>query len=1384
MKRYLLISIIFSSICICSFSQSYSDGPISVDVKLREVQGNFAATDESLLGIGFAPDELTFYIWAQDNLLTYPWTGGTCLQDNNFTPTVGGSNSIDFNTIFANFSFPSTTVPQYLDFKIDTWEDDLPSDNLLGFCNTGTACTWNDMECCGIYLWGLCIGIETGDDYRCDANPFYQGLTYRSGPPCQWYSHGYINGSGCVNPSSQSGAPNTNGYYKPHIETYWRYTRGTSFANAIDLGTLTMGTPMTHFNSNECYTDYYTPSTGNDVIYSFNVTNPTGVNISLCGMNGAQFDSYLYLVKDTTVIALSENNDYCSNQSELATALCETGIYYVVVDATSPSELGTFTLTITEDPSNSFSATNVVTDVSCNAGNDGKINSIISGGFSPYSFSWFDANMIVLSSNPPSFFMEDSLENLSAANYILQVTDNNNCILIDTITVNEPDPLSFVTSPISTSCNGVSDGQVNVVVSGGTQNYSYSWNTNPVQNNANAVFLPAGTYLLTVTDANNCIDTISETITEPLPVPVSISVPSTTVCVGSSVNLQATGALNYSWSPPVWLNSTTSANVISTPNSSITYVLLGTDLNGCTNTDTVDIQVVQSLMMSSNPPSPEVCEGENINVSVSGALSYSWFPPNGLNTTNSSSVIASPLNTTNYMVIGTDNFGCTDTIYINIDVLSKPSVSVTNNPSICEGESVPLLANGANNYNWYPSSGLNSVIGNTVTANPLTSTSYSVIGTSNNGCSDTIYTVVSVNPNPILSTQNSNVDICLGDTAILFVNGALNYIWNPILGLSSANSDTVLAYPVNNIAYSIVGMDSLGCTSSTSIVINVNPFPIIDVTAPKPEICIGESILLTATGGIQYSWNPVSSLSSNTGNVVSANPIINTTYMVVGTDANSCSSWDTLSIIVNPLPILSVNNVTSTICEGENISLIVAGANTYVWSPSLGLNTSLGNSVVANPINTTNYIITGTDLNGCQDVVLSSVNVNPSPNLSLNPDNASICMGSALQIEVFGAINYVWNPSFGLNTTTSNIVQANPASDVIYTVVGTDINSCKDSIEFQLIVGVPPTVFVSPLSSTICEGESVTLTANGANNYSWSPSTSLSSNIGVSVVSTPQNTTDYKVIGTDLIGCTDTTNVVVSVIPLPTATIVSGGGTICSGDSAAIIVDVSGNPDWNLTYSVDGAISNITSSNNPIVILSDKEGIYTIPYILDANGCSNTGTGSEIVDVINRPQASFNFYPDSPNMLNPEVSFSNTSIFANTYLWQFGDNTPNSTEFNPTHIYQEDDIYQIVLLAENGPCTDTAFSNITINPYYALYVPNTFTPNDDGRNDMFEPKGVGIESFEIYIFNRWGEELFYSDNIDVCWDGGSEVASVYTYVINVVDKLGTFHKRTGEVLIE
>ena len=159
------------------------------------------------------------------------------------------------------------------------------------------------------------------------------------------------------------------------------------------------------------------------------------------------------------------------------------------------------------------------------------------------------------------------------------------------------------------------------------------------------------------------------------------------------------------------------------------------------------------------------------------------------------------------------------------------------------------------------------------------------------------------------------------------------------------------------------------------------PSPNVSVTANDTTICLGNSSTLTASPGLSsYSWSPSSSLNTNTTSFVSATPTTTTTYLVVGTDANGCPSSSTpITIHVNPLPVLNVNYTSSIICEGENVSLIVSGANTYVWDPLLGLNPAFGNSVVASPTITTKYTITGTDTNGSSDVISALVNVNPAP---------------------------------------------------------------------------------------------------------------------------------------------------------------------------------------------------------------------------------------------------------------------------------------------------------------------------------------------------------------------------------------------------------------------
>ena len=311
----------------------------------------------------------------------------------------------------------------------------------------------------------------------------------------------------------------------------------------------------------------------------------------------------------------------------------------------------------------------------------------------------------------------------------------------------------------------------------------------------------------------------------------------------------------------------------------------------------------------------------------------------------------------------------------------------------------------------------------------------------------------------------------------------------------------------------------------------------------------------------------------------------------------------------------------------------------------------------SSPTNSTLYTISGTDTNGCSENISSNIIVNSSPSLSLDPSASVICKGDSINIEVFGANSYSWSPSIGLSSTNTNVVTANPQTSVTYKIIGIDANFCKDSINFVLNVQAPPQISVSPVSPVICEGESITLTAEGSTDYSWSPSLNLSSAIGSSVVSSANISTTYQIIGSDSENCKDTITFDLSVIPVPTAEIVSGGGSICSGDSAAIVVDVTGNPPWDISYSIDGAVSVITSYNVPTIIYSVSEGTYTIPYIIDANSCSNVGIGSEYVDVLNKPQASIDYNPKDANMLDSEIRFVNNSIFSNTYLWNFGDNT-------------------------------------------------------------------------------------------------------------------------------
>ncbi len=328
---WIVISFIFISIPTISKGQTSNDGPIEIIVRVRDIKVTASPTDLSFFGVNSSPDDYTFNIWAADSVdidgIGFG-AGSGCLMDN----FDGPGNSMDFNTTIFSHTYTSNTVPNLITIKLDAWEDESP-DQLLGVACEGTRCSYDEDFCCGGFLFGLCLGAVKSDELRCDTNLFAT-INYRLGNPGVWYDHGFVVGN-CP----------MNNIYQPRIETFWRYTLGDSCNSSIVIGDLPQNfIDTTLLSDNRGYTNKWLESDGKDVFYQFHIGQPTGLNISLCGSN--TFNSHLYLL-DQNCNQIAFNSGGCGTDASLQIELCDTGIYYIVVDGNTISDEGQFSLTIT-----------------------------------------------------------------------------------------------------------------------------------------------------------------------------------------------------------------------------------------------------------------------------------------------------------------------------------------------------------------------------------------------------------------------------------------------------------------------------------------------------------------------------------------------------------------------------------------------------------------------------------------------------------------------------------------------------------------------------------------------------------------------------------------------------------------------------------------------------------------------------------------------------------------------------------------------------------------------------------------------------------------------------------------------------------------------------
>jgi trimeric autotransporter adhesin len=692
---------------------------------------------------------------------------------------------------------------------------------------------------------------------------------------------------------------------------------------------------------------------------------------------------------------------------------------------------------------------------------------------------------------------------------------------------------------------------------------------------------------------------------------------------------------------------------------------------------------------------------------------------------------------TYYVVVRDNSCGTPKVATDSVIIPAKPlPIVAVNSDSICAGQqTASLLAGGAATYTWAPATGLNTTTGAAVTANPPSSQVYTVTGTSSGGCVNTTTLSVSVFQPPIVSVTSSSA--CPGGTATVTAQGAGTYTW------SSGTTGTSLSdAPATTTSYTVTGSDAIGCFDTAVATISVAPAFSIGVNSGG--ICAGQQTLtLNASGAGSYTWSPAAGLSGTTGTSVGASPSVNTTYTITGS-VGSCTAEATTLVSVYPLPTVTVNS--GSICVTGSLTLTGGGATSYTWLPAGGLSGTSGSVVTAAPLISTNYTVAGSDNNGCFGAAIASVTVNPLPIVTAT--SASLCAGGSATLSAGGAQSYSWDPPAGLSATTGGSVTATPAATSSYTVTGTDASGCRNSTAATVTVAPLPNVTAS--GTVICIGSSGTISAAGANTFAWSPTSGLSSASGASVTASPAVTIQYTVTGTDAFGCSDTAVATVMVNPLPqvsfTPLMSSGCAPLCvtfnntSASAGALL--------WNFG---DGA----SSAAAGLVYCYSLSGTYSPTLTLtDGNGCVSYTPGSVIV--YPQPQPDFYVDPQPASVFDPQVQFydASTGAVINSWQWTFGVPGAASQAQNPGYTYPDAGQYEVWLTTTSDyGCMDSVLKIVTIDPEFVIYVPNAFTPNYDGTNDVFMAKGEGIKDFRLFVFDRWGMKVFESEQLGSGWDG-------------------------------
>lgn len=906
------------------------------------------------------------------------------------------------------------------------------------------------------------------------------------------------------------------------------------------------------------------------------------------------------------------------------------------------------------------------------------------------------------------------------------------------------------------------------ITSATTAGSTYTWVSVP----AGAIFAPttgtattitytaAGTYSIFNVELSPLPTASSNTIVVTVSAGPTVAVvpASQTVCAGSSATLtaNASAAATLQWFNGATALGTASTEVVN-PVATTVYSVIAT-IGSCTAFATTTVVPINVLAPTAGSSAFSVCPGSAVtltaNAGISGAT-YTWVAPPSTTISNTSSAVDNPTSATTYTVFVSSGT-CNGQITVQVGMSTGLSLTVAASAAtVCPGQTTTLTATGATNYTWSPAASLSTTSGSVTNASPNAATTYTVVGDNGAGCTGTANITINMGAGASIGVSATASAVCTGFTSTLTATGATSYTWT---GTTLTTSIVQPSISVGPGTYTVLGSTGVGCNSFSVITINQAPPLNVQVTQSSFTTCIANNypisfskpVTLNATGASQYNWaqcNPTY-MTICIGPTITVRPPTSTCYTVTGSTA-VCSGSAVVCVTVIPQFTMAVTPAQPIMCLGDSIKLTTTAigtlavlpiptatnANGYVWTepanaPPPSLDNPLSGTVIAYPLNTCTYTFEIYDARACVSLPrLITVTVLPKPITAI-------------------AIPTINNVA----TNTVCFVGLSPgAPDNTLTLTGVNQNA-------GLPFGVVPTyTWSSGYLNPPCNSQSI-LTPVNNNSVIVNAPCRLPFLVTYSLISGYNGIPGCRRDDTVTIrgiDCRPVRN-----IQFETAT---PNDTICTRTCVTFLnhTDTMAGLPQLYDWTFPGGAPATSTLTNP-TICYNLPGVWNVilkvsnPYPIAAGGSTLIAYRNKYIKVVDIPNVTI--VPPGQYISDTTIRFGQcvtlTGSGAKSYMWRPDYKLSNFLTVPVVTVCPQNTTQYILEGWNSSQChSSDTIDVIVVEDCGEMFVPNAFSPNDDGANDVLYVRGECLETLTFMVFNRWGQKVFETTDKHIGWDG-------------------------------